>query len=152
MIIYISIETQRLILFKGGKIVRRYPVSTSKKGTGNIEGSYKTPAGVHCIIGKIGMGASIGTIFEGRKNTGRIAINDQSRAITTRILRLDGLERGINKGKGIDTFKRCVYIHGTSREDLIGRPASKGCIRMKNRHIAELFNVVSNFTLVEIGK
>jgi len=152
MIIYVSIKDQELVLFGNGKIVRRYPISTAQKGVGNQKGSHKTPTGAHYISEKIGKGAKLGTIFEHRKNTARVATDDSSDAITTRILRLKGLEPGINKGKGIDTFERCVYIHGTPREKLIGKPASKGCIRVKNIDIVELFNLVNDFTLVEINE
>ena len=72
--------------------------------------------------------------------------------ITTRILRLEGLEPGINKGKGIDSFKRCIYIHGTPEEWLIGRPASHGCIRMKNGDVIGLFDLVKRDTLVKIER
>ena len=150
--IYVSIKDQQLILLRDGKVIKRYPVSTSKKGVGNREGSYKTPTGAHCIIEKIGRRAKIGSIFKHRKNTGRIAIDGNGNEITTRILCLEGLERGINKGKGVDTFKRCIYIHGTPCEKLIGKPASKGCIRMRNRDIVGLFNLVNGCTLVEIGE
>ena len=65
---------------------------------------------------------------------------------------LEGLEVGINKGKGIDSYERRVYIHGTPEEGLIGTPASHGCIRMRNTDVVELFDTVSKGTLVEIRK
>jgi lipoprotein-anchoring transpeptidase ErfK/SrfK len=65
---------------------------------------------------------------------------------------LAGLEKGINKGKGIDSFQRGIYIHGTLEEKLIGRPASHGCIRMKNRDIIELFDLVKRHVLVMIDR
>jgi len=52
--------------------------------------------------------------------------------------------------KGIDSYERCIYIHGTAEEHLIGRPASHGCIRMRNRDIIELFALVPGGTLVKI--
>ena len=62
--------------------------------------------------------------------------------ITSRILWLDGLEEGINRGGPYDTFSRYIYIHGTSDEKRIGEPVSAGCIRMKNDDIVELFDEV----------
>ena len=62
--------------------------------------------------------------------------------VTSRILWLDGLELGKNKGKGIDSRNRYIYIHGTAEEGLIGTPASDGCIRMYNRDVVELFDLV----------
>ena len=55
--------------------------------------------------------------------------------ITTRILWLDGLEIGKNKGGNVDSKSRYIYIHGTAEEGLIGEPASLGCIRMKNADV-----------------
>ena len=60
------------------------------------------------------------------------------------------MEPGINKGNGIDTYNRYIYIHGTPEEGLIGTPASNGCIRMKNGDVMELFDLVNEGTLVEI--
>jgi hypothetical protein len=151
----IDISGQRLYLRYSSKIVKSYPVSTSKYGIGNKVGSNKTPLGLHHIVSKIGRNACIGAIFKRRRNTGDIArINKDGAAdlITTRILRLEGLQRGINKGKDIDSFRRCIYIHGTPEEKLIGKPASHGCIRMKNSDIIKLCSLVKRGTLVEIRK
>lgn len=150
----VIISKQKLILSKDDKIVKYYPVSTSKYGIGNKIGSNKTPLGLHRIASKIGRNACFGAIFKRRRNTGKIArVNKGSGdLITTRILRLEGLQRGINKGKGIDSFQRCIYIHGTPEEKLIGKPTSHGCIRMKNSDIIKLFSLVKRGTLVEIRK
>jgi lipoprotein-anchoring transpeptidase ErfK/SrfK len=155
--IVIQISKQKLSLFKNNRFIKSYPVSTSKYGIGNYSGSNKTPLGLHRITSKIGRNAPIGAIFNKRRNTGKIfkvykKKEKTADLITTRILRLEGLEPGINKGEGIDSFKRCIYIHGTSDEGLIGKPASHGCIRMKNRDIVELFDLVKRNTLVKIEK
>jgi UDP-N-acetylmuramate--alanine ligase len=68
----------------------------------------------------------------------------------TRILRLEGLEEGINKGPGVDSFERYIYIHGTGREDLIGTPLSHGCVCLRNLDIIRLFGMVKESTLVYI--
>ncbi len=65
-------------------------------------------------------------------------------------MRLEGLEGGINKGPGIDSYDRYIYIHGTNKEDKIGTPATHGCIALLNRDIIELFDMVSEGTLVYI--
>ena len=150
----INISHQRLYLYNGGKIIKSYPVSTSKYGVGNRLGSYKTPLGLHEIVSKIGRNAPLGAIFKRRRNTGKI-VRMKHRGgdlITTRILRLAGIEKGINKGKGVDSYQRCIYIHGTPEENLIGKPASHGCIRMKNRDIIELFSRAKKGTLIKIIK
>ncbi len=148
--------TQTLYLVQNRRVLAIYPVSTGTKGLGNRNGSYKTPTGTHRICRKYGENAPAGTIFRARKDTGKIAeiYTDETDTpkdyVTTRILRLEGLEPGVNKGKGIDSYLRLIYIHGTPEEGLIGTPASHGCIRMKNADVIALFNTVSVGTLVEI--
>lgn len=150
----VIISKQKVILFKDDRIVKYYPVSTSKYGIGNKVGSNKTPLGLHRIASKIGRNARFGAIFKRRRNTGKIVrINKGSGdLITTRILRLEGLQRGINTGKDIDSFRRCIYIHGTPEEKLIGKPASHGCIRMRNSDIIELFDSIERGIFVRIKK
>jgi len=155
-IITIDTSKQKLFVFEGREIIRIYPVSTSRYGVGNEKNSNKTPLGTHFIVAKIGKDAKIGTIFEQRKNTGQIAeiytdITDiKEELITTRILWLKGIVPGLNEGGEVDSYARCIYIHGTPEEGLIGTPASKGCIRMKNQDIFELFGLVPEGTLVGI--
>ena len=71
--------------------------------------------------------------------------------MTSRILWLDGLEEGKNKGPGVDSRSRYIYIHGTAEEGLIGKPASDGCIRMYNSEVIELFGLVEEKTQVWIN-
>lgn len=153
--IIISIADQKLYLYEKGKLIKTYRVSTSKYGIGNKNNSFKTPLGRHMICSKIGRKARLGSIFRNRRNTKKIAkigSDFDKDLITSRILRLQGLEPGENKGKGIDTCYRCIYIHGTAEEHLIGKPASHGCIRMKNRDIIELFNLIPRGTRVLISR
>jgi len=149
-------DSQRLFLIRNNQIEATYPVSTSLKGQGNRDGSYQTPTGTHRICAKYGEGSPVGTIFRARKSTGKIAkiytdsTDSPDDYVTTRILRLEGMEPGVNKGKGIDSYRRFIYIHGTPEEGLIGTPASHGCIRMKNADVIALFDTVPVGTLVEI--
>jgi lipoprotein-anchoring transpeptidase ErfK/SrfK len=141
---FIVVDTgaQRLSVIKNGKLDKSYPISTSSRGTGNREGSFQTPRGVHRICEKYGAGAPQGRIFRDRIDTGenwpigRLGEN----LILTRILRLEGLEEGVNRGPGIDSYERYIYIHGTNNEHRIGEPFSQGCICMKNADIVELFD------------
>ena len=97
-----SIETQTLFVCRRETIVERIDCSTSRFGTGIRENSFKTPLGLHRIKDKIGSGAPAGRIFKGRKDTG-IDWDQRSteeNLILTRILRLEGLEEGINQGAG----------------------------------------------------
>jgi lipoprotein-anchoring transpeptidase ErfK/SrfK len=153
----ISISHQRLYLYRDERLVKTYPVSTSKFGPGNKEGSFMTPLGAHYIRAKIGDGAPLGTIFKGRKDTHRVVrINyDAAKAadkdyVTTRILWLNGLEPGINRGKGIDSYARYIYIHGTHEEHLIRHPVSHGCVRMTNRDVVDLYDEMREGDLVLI--
>ncbi len=124
---------------------RSYRISTAEKGMGNRIDSFKTPFGIHRIRQKIGGGEPRGTIFEAREPCGRVARDFDNRdgdEITSRILWLDGLEDGINRGGPYDTYSRYIYIHGTTDEQRIGRPVSAGCIRMRNDDVIELFDEV----------
>jgi lipoprotein-anchoring transpeptidase ErfK/SrfK len=155
-LIRVSITEQKLYLVEAGQMLKQYPVSTSVYGIGSEAGSNKTPLGKHKVISKFGEGAPLGTIFRSRINTGRVATiytddtDLEEDDVTTRILRLTGLEPGKNKGPGVDSFSRYIYIHGTPEEGLIGQPASHGCIRMKNTDVIELFDLVEEGTLVMI--
>lgn len=161
LIITIDVSRQKLYLFENvpfenPKLIKTYPVSTSKYGVGAEKESMKTPLGTHFLAEKIGDGAKIGTVFELCENTGEIAkiytnaTDIQENLITTRILWLKGIVPGVNEGKGVDSYNRHIYIHGTPEEGLIGTPASNGCIRMKNKDIVELFDLVPEGTLVGI--
>lgn len=137
---------------KEGVITREYKASTSVFGCGVRENSLKTPPGVHRIKEKIGAGAPFGRIFKGRVDTGTDwdKCSREENLILTRILRLEGMEEGINRGAGVDSFDRYIYIHGTNREDLLGTPLSHGCIAMGNADVAELYEIVRPGTLVYI--
>ena len=154
--IIVDISEQRLYLFNNDNLVQSFPVSTSKYGEGQIENSFKTPLGLHEIKEKIGDKAPINTIFIARENTNKraeIQINPNDTEddfVTSRILWLDGLENGINRGVGVDSYSRYIYIHGTHEEGLIGQKASHGCIRMFNNDVIELFDLVSEGTKVQI--
>ncbi|SEL21711.1 L,D-transpeptidase catalytic domain [Ectothiorhodospira marina] len=152
----VRIDEQRLYLIRQGEIQREYPISTSRFGIGNEDGSLRTPLGVHRIHSKFGDGAPRGTVFRARENTGQITpiVTAPERTpqdfVTTRILWLEGLEDGVNRGEGIDSFSRYIYIHGTDEEGLIGQPASEGCVRMTNADVIELFDTMPEGTLVVI--
>ena len=142
----VSVPQQRLFLYEHGVRTASYPVSTSRYGVGSLKGSEKTPLGAHRVRRKIGDGAPIGRIFRSRSDTGEDAeIVEEARPtdldyVTTRILWLDGLEAGVNQGGDVDSFERFIYIHGTHEEGLIGRPASHGCVRMRNADVVEVFD------------
>ncbi len=155
-LIVVNISTQQLFLLKKGSINEIYSISTSVYGTGSKVNSFKTPLGRHKISEKIGKGLPEGAILKGRIWTGAIAniikepIDTEFDVVTSRILWLTGLEVGKNKGPGVDSKSRYIYIHGTAEEGLIGKPASDGCVRMYNVDIIDLFNKVDTNTEVLI--
>ncbi|HTG00093.1 MAG TPA: L,D-transpeptidase family protein [Nitrospirota bacterium] len=148
----VSVEHQTLFLCAGGRVVERYNCSTSRFGTGGRENSFRTPPGLHRVIEKYGAGAPAGRVFRDREDTGEDWDHKQNgdNLILTRILRLEGLEQGINKGPGVDSYERYIYIHGTGREDLIGTPLSHGCVCMRSHDVIRLFDKTPVGTLVFI--
>ena len=64
---------------------------------------------------------------------------------------IDLLEDGVNRGPGRDSRSRYIYLHGTNHEDLIGRIASHGCVRLLNRDVTELFERMREGDLVLIA-
>lgn len=158
-LLVVSIDDQRMYVYSHSKLIKSYLISTSRFGIGFTNGSYKTPLGWHRIYKKIGEGEPLGKVFKGREAVDYVAPIERKesscpcdRFMTTRILWLDGLEAGKNAGGAVDTRERFIYIHGTNLEWEIGRPASFGCIYMKNDEVAELFDLVPEGTIVHIQK
>ena len=155
-LLFVSIENQKMYHIKEGAIVKKYIISSSEYGTGSESGSNKTPLGLHKVKEKYGDNIPINGRMTGRVFYGDIATiyTDETKSktddITSRILWLEGLEKGKNKGKGIDSFSRYIYIHGTSEEGRLGKPASHGCIRMKNKEVIDLYKLIEVGTLVLI--
>ena len=157
--IEISISEQKLFLLDNKSVIKTYLISSSKYGEGSKVNSFKTPLGKHVVKRKIGKDMPLGARFIGRIFSGEIyPIYDTDQVLVeddvvqTRILWLDGLEDGINKGEGVDSYSRYIYIHGTPEEWLLGEKASKGCIRMSNKDVIELFNLVEEGIPVTINK
>ena len=155
--ILVDISQQRLFLLDSrGDLIISYPISSSSYGEGQIVNSFKTPLGNHIIKEKIGGDAPKNIIFKERINTGRFAeifhndFDSDDDHVTSRILWLEGTEKGFNKGGNVDSFYRYIYIHGTPEEGLIGEKASHGCIRMFNQDVIELFSLVEKGTKVNI--
>lgn len=157
MKIVIHVPTQQLELFDdNGKSLRRYTVSTGANGVGEENGSFCTPRGRHVIRAKIGAGQPQNAIFVKRRPTGEVYTPELGAQypgrdwILGRILWLSGCESGYNRGGSCDTMRRYVYIHGTPDSTELGRPGSRGCVRMRNAELIELFDLVPAGTPVEI--
>src|SRR5215475_9644975 len=143
----ISVRDQKLVLLRNGSKVATYPVSTSMFGLGDARGRMTTPLGYLAVEKKIGDNVPVGAVFHKRRLTGEVLEPDAPGRdpITTRIIWLRGLE-----AQNAHAFQRCIYIHGTPEEKKIGRPASYGCIRMKSKDVAELYDQVPVGALVQI--
>lgn len=154
----VSISKQELSVYFENSLKKTYPISTAKNGPGEEWGSEKTPRGKHIIRAKIGAGLNPNTVFIGRRPTGEIYSPELRMQypkrdwILTRIFWLSGLELGKNRLHSVDTMRRYVYIHGTPDEEPMGIPCSKGCIRMRNDDIIELFNETPYATIVQINE
>jgi len=136
--IHISIRDQRLTLMEDEIPIRNYPVSTSRFGIGTEEGSMKTPTGRFRVAEKIGGGLPSEAVFQSRvplKPGDQLPPTED--LVMSRILWLDGLDE-----HNANTRDRFIYIHGTKHEDKIGRPASHGCVRMRNIDVVDLFELV----------
>lgn len=145
--VVISVRDQKLMLLSNGASFGTYPISTSKFGIGDDWGHMTTPLGFLQVAEKIGDHAPVGAVFHNRRFTGEILKpNTPGRdPIITRIIWLRGLQ-----SSNAHAFRRCIYIHGTPQEKLIGRPASYGCIRMKSLDVATLYNQIPLGAIVEI--
>ena len=129
--IVVDISEQRLFVIEKDLVKESFPVSTSKYGEGEEENSYKTPLGKHEIKEKIGEGAKINTIFVARLDTKKeseiitLPQDTEDDHVTSRILWLDGLEHGVNKGQGVDSFNSCLlYTSPSPRDGLLSRMPS----------------------------
>jgi len=144
-VMVVDVARQSLGLLEDGRLVFEASISTSVNGLGCEEGSYRTPTGWHCIHGRIGAGVEPGTVFRRREATGELWQGEprEEDLILTRVLTLDGLEKGWNRGTGRDSLERFIYLHGTNQEGQLGLPVSHGCVRLANAAVIDLFDLVT---------
>ncbi|MES2598975.1 MAG: L,D-transpeptidase family protein [Verrucomicrobiota bacterium] len=137
--IVVSVKDQKLGLYSQGELKKAFTISTSKFGIGDQPNSYRTPLGKHEVIAKIGHGLPTGAVLKSRHWNGEVLKpNAPGRdPIVSRILWLRGMET-TNR----NAMNRFIYIHGTTEENRLGKPASYGCIRMGMRDVVDLFNDV----------
>jgi lipoprotein-anchoring transpeptidase ErfK/SrfK len=136
--IVVSLPDQQLALLDRGKVVARYPVSTSKFGIGDGIGTYRTPLGTLFVSGKFGDHLASGAVIKSRVATGEVVDpNAPGRdAIVSRVIWLRGKEQ-----QNRAAHDRCIYIHGTPEERRIGKPSSFGCIRMRSKDVIALYDL-----------
>ena len=140
----VDVVRQEMRVVRDGTVESTHRISTARRGLCNRSGSNGTPWGWHEVSERIGEGLPVGAVLREREFTGR-TIGPRSRPssgdlIVSRIFWLSGLEEGVNRGADVDSHDRYIYIHGTNHEDLLGLPASAGCVRMDNMEIVQLFD------------
>ncbi len=118
--IVVSILDRKLALIENGRAVKIYAVAVGGKASPSPVGEFKI---VHRIAQP--------TYYA----PGKIIPPGRSNPLGTRWLGLS------QKGYG---------IHGTNEPGSIGRNASHGCIRMRNRDVEELFELVRSGDVVEL--
>lgn len=142
----VDVPRQVLSIVENGAVIAEFPVSTSRFGLGTEPGSYKTPLGKFFIEEKIGDDLPLGAVLKSRVATGEVSgQGGEEDKILTRILWLTGSDL-----ENANTRERYIYIHGTNQENLIGTPASHGCVRMRNTDIVNLYSLIPRGTPVEI--
>jgi hypothetical protein len=151
-IVQIRGKQQKLYITNDGTPQKEFLVSTAAKGFSNTKDSGKTPLGLcyiskeinadekyEIIIGGEGVGKTVGPKEKSTYREGHCA------EVLTASLVLEGAEKCNENVKG-----RYVYIHGTNREQYLGKQKSGGCIRVSNDAILELTNLLGRGTYVYI--
>jgi lipoprotein-anchoring transpeptidase ErfK/SrfK len=154
--VVVNISRQSAALFRqreGGYVARKiFRCSTSRYGVGEVAGSNQTPRGLHRVAQKIGAGWPVGAVFKSRQFTGFTWQGQPLAPIAHRILWLEGLEPGLNRGGNVDSHARYIYIHGCGNETTLGRPDSHGCIHLSSDDLLPLYDKLPEGTLVWIAE
>ncbi len=152
--IFISLHDQQLQCFYQNLLCKTYSISTAKNGPGEQKNSECTPRGWHRIYSRLGLDAPINSVFVARQWTGELYTPELATScpnrdwILTRILQLEGLELGRNRGGEVDSLERFIYIHGTPDSTDLTKRGSRGCIRMQNSDLIELTDWVKVGTVL----
>ncbi len=120
--IVISIPDRKLALLQDGAVVKIWHTAVGTEST-------PTPSGTYTIVNRV----SSPSYYQ----PGKVIAAGPSNPVGTRWLGLS------LKGFG---------IHGTNRPGSIGKKASHGCIRMRNRDVEELFDLVRIGDVVELHR
>lgn len=118
--IVVSIPDRKLALIEDGQVVKVYPTAVGRAAS-------PTPSGTFTIVQRISNPAWYGQ--------GKVVAPGKSNPLGTRWL---GLSR------------KSYGIHGTNDPRSIGRNASHGCVRMRNRDVEDLFARVVVGDVVEL--
>ncbi len=151
--VWVSVRDQKLRIIQDGHLIFEATCATAANGVGTALNSLKTPPGWHAILGKTGDGEPWGRVFRSRRATREVWKPGEKPAedlVLTRVLFLDGLEPGVNKGGNVDSNARDIYIHGTNDEGRLGTPSSHGCIRLSNDNVIQAYNIIPKGAFVLI--
>ena len=118
--IVVSLQDHKLALIEGHKVLRVYDVAVGKASTPSPRGEYR-------VVSRMTHPTWYGPH--------QVVPPGKSNPLGTRWL-----------GLSIRGFG----IHGTSAPQSIGKSASHGCIRLRNRDVEELFDLVPVGTSVEL--
>jgi lipoprotein-anchoring transpeptidase ErfK/SrfK len=118
--IVVSIQDRKLALVEEDRVIKIWSTAVGAEST-------PSPNGIYTVVNRL----SKPTYYK----PGKVVPPGPSNPLGTRWLGLS------LKGFG---------IHGTNAPGSIGRKASHGCIRMRNRDIEELFNLVEVGIVVEL--
>jgi lipoprotein-anchoring transpeptidase ErfK/SrfK len=119
-------KNHRLDVYLGEILVRSYPVGLGKPGR-------QTPTGLWCVRpGKKQVNPAWTDVETGK----HYYPDDPENPLGERWISLEGLEG--------DAFGRESFgIHGTIKPDEIGQNTSRGCIRLHNRDVIELYDLLA---------
>jgi lipoprotein-anchoring transpeptidase ErfK/SrfK len=118
--IVVSIPSRKVALVENGSVVKTWPAAVGASAT-------PTPAGVYEVVHRI----PHPTWYP----RGRVVPPGKANPLGTRWI---GLSR---KGYG---------IHGTNNPGSVGKPASLGCVRLRNADVEELFDRIAVGDTVEL--
>ena len=121
----IKLKEKKVYVYKGDKLVTKYPVAIGKKG-------WETPTGEWQVMEKIKNPAW--TSFK----TGEVFAPGTENPLGARWIGFwtDGED--------------VIGFHGTANVKSIGTAASHGCVRMRNRDVKALFPLVKVGTTVKV--
>jgi lipoprotein-anchoring transpeptidase ErfK/SrfK len=100
------------------------------------------------VSAKVGDNLPAGSVIKARVPTGEFWLRTRRAAIRS----CRACSGSAGRKTGTETPReRCIYIHGTAEERLIGRRASYGCIRMRSKDVIALYTRVHIGTPVTIA-
>ncbi len=146
----VNLTQQQLRVFnQSDEVIFCCAINSAKNGVGCLQNSGCTPVAMHYVRAAIGAGLPELAVLKGRRPTGELWSHALAERyperdwILGRILWLCGLEKNINRGGKVDTFRRFIYIHGSPDHEVHTKPSSHGCIRVTPKDMCALFPLLT---------